>query len=68
MEDNIVPGLPIICADEVIYGAVEGVDDPYLVTTPLEDGQRHFIPLHLVERVDDGVYLNITHDELKQML
>lgn len=68
MQEQIIPGLSIICADDLIYAAVEGVELDYLVTTPLEDGQRHYIPLEVVDHVDDGVYLTVTLDELKQML
>ena len=62
---ELTPGLPIICADDFIHGHVEA---EYLVTTPMEDGQRHFIPLDVVDYVDDGVYLSITSDELQQLL
>jgi hypothetical protein len=63
--DDITPGLPIICADDLILRSVEGVEDEYLVTTPLEDGRRHFIPLDLV---DDAVYLTVNRDELAEYL
>ena len=66
--DDITPGPPIICADDLILSSVEGVEDEYLVTTPLEDGRRHFIPLELVDRVDDAAYLTVKHDELAEYL
>ncbi len=65
---DLTPGLPIICADDFIHGHVEGMNSEYLITTPMEDGQRHFIPLNVVDYVDDGVYLSITNDELQQLL
>ena len=65
---TLTPGLPIICADEFVHGHVEGMNSEYLITTPMEDGQRHFIPLNVVDHVDDGVYLKITSDELQQLL
>lgn len=68
MTEEIVPGLPIICADDLIFGYVEGVEDPYLLTTPMEDGQRHYLPLSVIEHVEDGVYLSLTRDELSQLL
>ncbi|GGO24601.1 DUF2171 domain-containing protein [Deinococcus humi] len=68
LDNDLVSGLPIICADDFIHGHAESVESEYLVTTPMEDGQRHFIPLNVVDHVDDGVYLNITSDELQQLL
>lgn len=68
MNEEIVPGLPIICADDLIFGHVEGVEPPYLLTTPMEDGHRHYIPLDVVDRVEDGVHLTLTSDELSQHL
>lgn len=66
--EDITPGLPIICADELIFGYTEGVEQDYLITAPLTDGQRHFIPLNVIDHVDDGVYLSLTSDELQQIL
>lgn len=68
LRDELIPGLPIICADKFIHGHIEGVESWYLITTPMEDGQRHFIPLDVVTHVDDGVHLSITHDELQRLL
>ncbi len=68
LTEEITPGLPIICTDDLIYGHVEGTEQDYLITTTMKDGQRHYIPLDVVDHVDDGVYLSITSDELAQLL
>ena len=68
MNEEIVPGLSIICEDGLVFGSVEAVEPPYLLTTPMHDGQRHYLPLGTVERVEDAVYLALSHDELLQLL
>ena len=68
LDNDLIPGLPIICADDFIHGHAQGVESDYLVTTPMEDGQRHFIPLNVVDHVGDGVYLTVTREELQQLL
>lgn len=65
---DLSPGLPIICSDDVVHGHVEGTEPGYLVTRPMEDGRRHFIPLNVVDHVDGGVYLKVTNHELQQLL
>ena len=66
--DNITPGLPIICTDTVVHGTAEFTEREYLVTAPLDDGRRHFIPLTLIDRVDDAVRLNVDHHQLLEIL
>ncbi|WP_022802865.1 DUF2171 domain-containing protein [Deinococcus ficus] len=66
--DNITPGLPIICTDNVVHGTAEFTEREYLVTAPLDDGRRHFIPLTLIDRVDDAVRLNVDHHQLLEIL
>jgi hypothetical protein len=34
-----------------------------LTKSDSSDGQHHFLPVHLVERVDDKVHLSIAADE-----
>ncbi|WP_147363949.1 DUF2171 domain-containing protein [Deinococcus cavernae] len=66
--DNITPGLPIICTDDLIFAHAEGVEHNYVRTAPMPDGQRHYIPLEIVGRVGDGVYLTVSSEELRKML
>jgi len=68
MNGDVVSGLPIICADDLIHGYAEDMERDYLRTTPLADGERHFIPAEVIDHVDDAVYLRVTREELLRLL
>ncbi|KQR01084.1 DUF2171 domain-containing protein [Deinococcus sp. Leaf326] len=65
--NEVVSGLPIICADDLIHGYAEGIERDYLLTTPFGDGHRHFIPIEVIEQVGDAVYLKVTPEELLRL-
>lgn len=66
--NDMTPRRPIIGAGELILSSVHGVEDEYLVTIPQVHGQRHFLPLDLVDQVVSVTFLNVTRDELAESL
>lgn len=58
--------MEVVASDGAHVGTVDHMDGDTqikLTKSDSSDGQHHFLPVHLVERVDDKVHLSVSAEE-----
>jgi hypothetical protein len=67
--NDIREHMEVVCSGDKHVGTVDHVDGDRIKLTKDDspDGMHHFIPMGIVDHVDDKVHLNKTGIEVKQM-
>ena len=66
MQSQIREHMPIKLVSGQDHGVVDRLDGEYIKSTHDETGQHHWIPLSLVDHVDEHVHLKVDEAQLHQ--
>lgn len=66
MNSQIKEHMPVKLMDGQDHGEIDRLDGEYLKLTKDETGEHHWIPMSLVDHVDQHVHLNVSHEQLHQ--